>query len=178
MWPLCLHCKWQHKPMVSDNSNVIFICALQNKPFYDVHAARAGFRNVSSLEVKYLMSILLVFLGQLLPAPKQWHVLPLRLLPVGLPHAGLWHGDRPVSLQTRCHRAPVQPLWQPLRWGHPQGLWRWAMEAAAAKSSAPPPTDVPEWLTGAGEKEKKLCSLEFFSNGNIASWGGVGGGKD
>lgn len=71
MCALWLHCKWQRKPCVSDNSNVIFICALQNEPFYDVHAARAGFRNVSSLEVKYLMSIILVFLGQLLQAPKQ-----------------------------------------------------------------------------------------------------------
>lgn len=76
MWALWLHCKWQCKPSVSDNSNVIFsnvifICALQNEPFYDVQAARAGFRNVSNSEVKYLVSIIMVFLGQLLQAPEQ-----------------------------------------------------------------------------------------------------------
>lgn len=53
------------------SSNVIFICAPQSSPFYDAHAARAGFRNVSSLEVKYLTTIILVFPGQLLQAPKQ-----------------------------------------------------------------------------------------------------------
>lgn len=128
-WALWLHCKWQRQPCVSDNNNVIFICAVQNEPFYDVHAARAGFRNVSSLEVKHLMSIILVFLGQLLQAPKQWHLLPLRLLPLRLPHAGLRHGDRAVSLQTRRHRAAVQPLRQPLRWGHRAGLRRYLLPA-------------------------------------------------
>lgn len=122
IWALWLCCKGQFKPWVSDDSNITFICALQNEPFYDVHAAGAGFRNVGSLEVKHLMSIILVFLGQLLQAPKQRHLLPLRLLPIWLPHARLRHGDGTVSLQARRHRAPVQPLRQPLCRGHREGL--------------------------------------------------------
>ena len=75
------------------------------------------------------MSVVLVFLGKLLQAPEQRHLLPLRLLPVRLPHARLRHGDGPVSLQTRRHRAAVQPLRQPLRWSYAEGLWRYLLSS-------------------------------------------------
>jgi hypothetical protein len=62
--------------------------------------------------------------GQPLPARGQWVVPAVRLLPHWLLLPGVRPGERPVPVQARRHRAPVWPVWQPLRRGHGRGLPR------------------------------------------------------
>lgn len=96
----------------------VFCCSSSRISEHKTQATRHRSKAPHSLSVS-------VSPGQLLPAAEQWHLLPLRLLPLRLPHALLRHGDGTVSLQAWCHRAAVQPLRQPLRWGHRQGLRRY-----------------------------------------------------
>ena len=71
------------------------------------------------------VSVCVCVSGVPFPSAGQWHLLAVWLLPSGLLLAVMWPGEWPVPVSLGSDWSPVQYVWQPLRRGHTDRLWRW-----------------------------------------------------
>lgn len=85
----------------------------------------SGVWSVCLLTHTLWMCVCVCVSGVSLPSAGLWHLPPMWLLPGGFLLAVVRPRDRPVSVPARRDWSPVQFMWQPLRWGHKLGLWRW-----------------------------------------------------